>query len=167
MTTPRLTFLSRLNFFLHQFVSLRYDSNQPSSLRANCEGVQFHPISTKMPIPSQWLLWLTLVPLVLSLSSKPDEPSQPAPGDVTISDITDACRDHSYRTHLISEDPLVIYIESFVTPEEASQLTDLSFALPFPPKSKSNFLPAKASSNLHPSGQTMAKSPSIPTTAPP
>ena len=126
-----------------------------------------HPINTKMPMPSQWLLWLILVPLVLSWSSKSDEPSQPALGDVTISYITDACRDHSYRTHLISEDPLVIYIESFVTPEEASQLTDLSFALPFPPKSKSNFLPAKASSNLHPSGQTMAKSPSIPTTAPP
>lgn len=87
-----------------------------------------------MPTTSQWLLWLTLIPLVLSWSFKSDEPSQPALGVVTSSSIKDACRDHSYNTHLISEDPLVIYIESFVTPEEASQLTDLSFAASSPPK---------------------------------
>ncbi|KAE9382047.1 hypothetical protein N431DRAFT_506800 [Stipitochalara longipes BDJ] len=74
-----------------------------------------------MPTTLRWLFWSTLIPLVLSSSS-----SQAPSGDVTISSIKDACREHSYKTHLISEDPLVIYIESFVTPEEASQLTDLS-----------------------------------------
>jgi hypothetical protein len=85
-----------------------------------------------MPTTAQWLLRSTLIPLVLSWSFKSDEPSQPALGDVTVSSIKDACRVDSYKTHLISEDPLVIYIESFVTPEEASQLTDLSFAAPLP-----------------------------------
>jgi len=35
------------------------------------------------------------------------------------------CATHSYKTHLFSKDPLVIYIESFINLEEASQLVDL------------------------------------------
>jgi prolyl 4-hydroxylase len=73
----------------------------------------------------RWLLSAALIQLVLSWSLTSDETSQLASEEVTISSIKDACREHSYKTHLISEDPLVIYIESFVTPEEASQLTDL------------------------------------------
>lgn len=35
------------------------------------------------------------------------------------------CEDHAYETHLISEDPLVIYIDGFITQEEALQLVSL------------------------------------------
>jgi hypothetical protein len=84
----------------------------------------------KMSKTLKWLLLSTLIPLVLSSWFESDETSQPASEDVTISSIKDACREHSYKSHLISEDPLVIYIESFVTPEEASQLTDLRFDAP-------------------------------------
>ena len=101
-----------------------------------------YPLTAEMPTTSQWLLRSTLIPLVLSWSFKSDEPSQPALADVTISSIKDACRDDSYKTYLISEDPLVIYIESFVTPEEASQLTDLSFAAPLPSPLKPNLTPS-------------------------
>lgn len=40
------------------------------------------------------------------------------------------CKDHSYQTHLISEDPLVIYIDRFISHEEALQLVSLRS---FPP----------------------------------
>jgi hypothetical protein len=36
-----------------------------------------------------------------------------------------ACRNHHYKTHLFSQDPLVIYIDSFITTDEASQLVSL------------------------------------------
>jgi prolyl 4-hydroxylase len=78
-----------------------------------------------MTMTFRWLLSTALIPLVFSWSFSTDETSQPGSEEVTISSIKDACREHSYKTHIISEDPLVIYIESFVTPEEASQLTDL------------------------------------------
>ena len=35
------------------------------------------------------------------------------------------CRNHPYKTHLFSEDPLVIYINSFISEDEASQLVSL------------------------------------------
>lgn len=81
-----------------------------------------------MPATLRWLVWSTLIPLVLGSASAP-----PSARGVTTAPIKDACREHSYKTHLVSEDPLVIYIESLVTPEEASQLTDLRFvAVPSP-----------------------------------
>ena len=77
-------------------------------------------ILIKMPAILRWLVWSTLIPHVWCSAS-----ARTSMGDVTIAPIKDACREHSYKTHLISDHPLVIYIESFVTPEEASQLTDL------------------------------------------
>jgi hypothetical protein len=35
------------------------------------------------------------------------------------------CKDHHYEVHHISEDPLVIYIDSFISQEEALQLVSL------------------------------------------
>lgn len=35
------------------------------------------------------------------------------------------CNDRPYQTHLISEDPLVIYIDGFISQEEALQLVTL------------------------------------------
>jgi len=35
------------------------------------------------------------------------------------------CRDQPYETHLFSEDPLVIYIDNFISAEEANQLNGM------------------------------------------
>jgi prolyl 4-hydroxylase len=45
--------------------------------------------------------------------------------DPAQSPLMNACKDHSYETHLISEDPLVIYIDGFISQEEALQLVSL------------------------------------------
>jgi len=39
---------------------------------------------------------------------------------------SEGCESHEYKTYLFSEDPLVIYIESFLNHEEASHLVSLS-----------------------------------------
>jgi hypothetical protein len=39
--------------------------------------------------------------------------------------LPNACKEHSYETHLISEDPLVIYIDGFISQEEALYLVSL------------------------------------------
>jgi hypothetical protein len=36
-----------------------------------------------------------------------------------------ACANHPYKIHLFSEDPLVIYIDSFISKDEASQLVSM------------------------------------------
>lgn len=38
------------------------------------------------------------------------------------------CRDQEYTVHLFSEDPLVIYIDSFISAEEAIQLNSMRYA---------------------------------------
>jgi prolyl 4-hydroxylase len=77
-----------------------------------------------MSATSRLFFWSSLLPLISSWSLKP-ETSQLAVDDVTIPHSPDICRDQPYKTHLISEDPLVIYIESFITTEEALQLVGL------------------------------------------
>ena len=72
------------------------------------------------------LLFATLLSIVLF----------PGTGRCGKSDLSQAplgndCKDQSYQTHLISEDPLVIYIDGFISHEEALQLVSLrSFLLP-------------------------------------
>lgn len=36
------------------------------------------------------------------------------------------CPKHKYQTHLLSEDPLVVYIDNFISKEEAAHLVDLT-----------------------------------------
>jgi prolyl 4-hydroxylase len=74
-----------------------------------------------MSVISEVLLWLTRFILLSSVtivwhpglvtSIKHDKPA--------------TCRNQPYKSHLLSEDPLVIYIESFISIDEASQLVDL------------------------------------------
>jgi hypothetical protein len=45
--------------------------------------------------------------------------------DSTQVPLMNGCKDHSYDMHLISEDPLVIYIDGFISQEEALQLVSL------------------------------------------
>ena len=72
------------------------------------------------------LLFATLLSFVLfpgAARCGKDDPSQAPLGS--------NCKDQSYQTHLISEDPLVIYIDGFISHEEALQLVSLrSFSLP-------------------------------------
>ena len=43
--------------------------------------------------------------------------------------LTTGCKDNSYETHLISEDPLVIYVDGFISQEEALQLVSLRYGI--------------------------------------
>jgi prolyl 4-hydroxylase len=76
-----------------------------------------------MPAASGLFLWSAVFTLLSCTSAK----QEPSSENVIISSSldTDACRIHPYKTHLLSEDPLVIYIDSFITREEASQLVGL------------------------------------------
>lgn len=37
-----------------------------------------------------------------------------------------ACPEHHYRTHIFSRDPLIIYIENYLLPDETRYLLDLA-----------------------------------------
>ena len=41
-----------------------------------------------------------------------------------------SCSSHSYNTFVVSRQPLIIYIENFLSPEESKHLLDLRYALP-------------------------------------
>jgi hypothetical protein len=47
-------------------------------------------------------------------------------GEIFPSALPPPCRNAQYRTHLLSTDPLVIYIESFIQAEEIPQLLQLA-----------------------------------------
>jgi len=65
-----------------------------------------------------------------------------------------------YKTHIFSEDPLIVYIENFITLEEASQLVQLRYFLhPLSFLSITKFKPpssANRTSNPPSSGPTTA-----------
>jgi prolyl 4-hydroxylase len=75
---------------------------------------------------SMFLLWSTSFPLLFGWSFQPESSHSTAEDAVLSANTnTKSCSNQPYRTHLISEDPLVIYIESFITTDEASQLVGL------------------------------------------
>ncbi|KUJ19286.1 putative prolyl 4-hydroxylase subunit alpha-3 [Mollisia scopiformis] len=41
-------------------------------------------------------------------------------------DVPLSCPSHSYNTHILSQEPLVIYIENFLSPDESKHLIDIS-----------------------------------------
>lgn len=51
-------------------------------------------------------------------------PSETVTDSNNLEKLTD-CRNYPYKAHLFSEDPLVIYIDSFISKDEASQLESL------------------------------------------
>jgi prolyl 4-hydroxylase len=79
-----------------------------------------------MSATSRFFLWSILFTLLSCWTVKP-ETSQPAieNDDIPYNLEKGNCADRPYKTHLFSEDPLVIYIESFVSTDEASQLVAL------------------------------------------
>ncbi len=46
-------------------------------------------------------------------------------GNTITSPKTAGCASHQYKTYLFSEDPLIVYIESFLNLEEAAHLVSL------------------------------------------
>ncbi|KAH7132145.1 hypothetical protein B0J11DRAFT_520943 [Dendryphion nanum] len=66
---------------------------------------------------------------VFSGSSVPSPRSQSSFDRVDSLAVPDAglkCKDHGYRVHLFSREPLVIYIENFVNDQEAKHIVDMS-----------------------------------------
>ena len=100
------------------------------------------------------LVILTVLSIVLfpgAARSGENDPSQLPQGN--------DCKDHSYQTHLISEDPLVIYIDGFINQEEALQLASLRFfPLTASVKPVTDKGPVRAISRLQSSSQTMGES---------
>lgn len=114
-----------------------------------------------------WLIPLILVSSVATLwwptignSQKPLETETDIINSYGI-DNSATCRNHAYKTHVLSEDPLVIYIESFISEDEASRLVILRWETAIPKQTSSvssDFrelanlrihILVKASSNLH------------------
>lgn len=71
-------------------------------------------------LPSQLLSLI-----VLYLTALYPGPARCGKSDPPQATLRSDCKDHSYQTHLISEDPLVIYIDGFISQEEALQLNSL------------------------------------------
>jgi prolyl 4-hydroxylase len=38
------------------------------------------------------------------------------------------CQEHAFKTHVLSRDPLVIYVESFLSAKEADELVELRYS---------------------------------------
>jgi hypothetical protein len=75
-----------------------------------------------------WAIPLILLSGIAVIFSSTLENSRKPPETVINFDALDkaaTCRNHPYKTHLFSEDPLVIYINSFISEDEASQLVSL------------------------------------------
>jgi hypothetical protein len=64
------------------------------------------------------------------------------------------CPDVHYSVHMVSQDPLVIYLENFIQPEEAKHLQDVSYVLPFRCSDRCLQLPTEETNSQNPRSPT-------------
>jgi len=86
---------------------------------------------------------LALIPLYLfvylpissMLSGTVQQPLNPAIASFNLNDSSIAsdeplsCPDHSYTTHILSHEPLIIYIEDFLSADESAHLLKIRYSL--------------------------------------
>jgi len=76
------------------------------------------------------------LPLSNSIYGKPKEPSnedvqQVLNSSFVADDIPLSCPSHTYNTYILSHEPLMIYIENFLSPEESEHLLKIRYIPPF------------------------------------
>lgn len=62
---------------------------------------------------------------------------------------TSTCSSHKYQTYIISPEPLVIYIENFLSPEESDHLVKEAYVRPFSTINKHNLPYLTPTHQLH------------------
>jgi prolyl 4-hydroxylase len=79
------------------------------------------------------LYFFVYLPISSMLYGPSQKPSDPASFSFNLSLIAPdeplSCRPHSYTTHILSQEPLVIYIEGFLSPDESDHLLKIRYSM--------------------------------------
>jgi prolyl 4-hydroxylase len=81
-------------------------------------------------IPIYFFVYLPISQILYGITSKPSDPGI-ANFNFNVSSIASdeplSCPVHGYNTHILSQEPLVIYIENFLSADESSHLLKIRY----------------------------------------